>query len=97
MSDHENLRDINYLNVELLRQIQLSLEEQKKDLTDVRERIIRLETHGYSERITTLEKEVQNLQARVIVLETQGKFFTAGIAAIVSAIVAFGSKWFTHA
>lgn len=96
MSNHENLRDINYLNVELLRQIQHSLEEQKKDLTDVRERIIRLETHGYSERITTLEKEVQNLQARVIVLETQGRFVTAGVAALVSAIVAFGSKWFSH-
>jgi hypothetical protein len=92
MAPPVNTNDTNNLTVEYLRRIHNQLSEQQAAFTDLRERIIRLETHGYSERISYLEKEVQALQSRVIVLETQGKFITAGVAAVVSAAVAFGTK-----
>jgi hypothetical protein len=54
---------------------------------DVRERIIRIETHGYHERLTKVEEASDSTRDRLTVLETQGRIFTAGVSAAVALIV----------
>lgn len=67
-------------NTEILRLIQAQVQ-------DVRERLIRLETHGYHERIQKVEDAADLLRDRLTVLETQGRFFTAGVSAGVALII----------
>lgn len=102
---HENNSNNKDLHTSLLLEIQKQVAGLSAQTSDVRERVIRLETHGYGERLLRLEQESDDrhdslraaheaLQAKVIVLETQGKFFTTGIAAAVSAVTAFVIKYF---
>jgi hypothetical protein len=64
-------------------------------LTDVRERLIRLETHGYHERLTKVEDAVDMLRDRLTILETQGRFFSAGVSAGVAIVVSLVGAAFT--
>ena len=79
---------------ELLRLIQAQLTAQGAQLTtqaeelrELREALIRIETHGYNAQIGDLRLETRGVRDKVIVLETQGRFFAAGVAAGVSVIV----------
>lgn len=67
-------------NTQILRDIQAQI-------TDVRERLIRIETHASHERLQKVEEEADHLRDRITVLETQGRFFTAGVSAGVALII----------
>lgn len=61
-------------------------------IQDVRERLIRLETQGYHDRLTKMEDEHDLHRDRITILETKGRFFTAGVSAGVAMIVSgFGA------
>jgi hypothetical protein len=53
-------------------------------LHDVRDRLIRLESHRYGETLDDLKSRVEDTTIRVTVLETKGSVFAAGVAAAVS-------------
>lgn len=67
-------------NTQILRDIQAQI-------MDVRERLIRIETHASHERLQKVEDGADLLRDRLTVLETQGRFFTAGISAGVALII----------
>ena len=71
-----------------------TISEQLTSLTsrvdDMRERLIRLESHGYQERLKKLEDDGDSVRMRVTVLETRGQTFTAIIgsgAAILTSLI----------
>lgn len=53
-------------------------------LHDVRERLIRLESHGYGEALAEVKMKTDDNTIRITVLETKGSIFAAGVAAAVS-------------
>lgn len=76
-------------NTQLLRDIQAQVQ-------DVRERIIRLETHGYHDRLAKVEDGHDSIRDRVTILETQGRFFTAGVSAGVALIISLAGALFSY-
>lgn len=53
-------------------------------LHDVLERLIRLESHQYSNTLDALKTKTDDNTIRITVLETKGSVFAAGVAAAVS-------------
>lgn len=62
----------------------LKIQEQ---LSDVRERMILLESHGHTELLANLQQQAHDNEIRLSVLETKGSIFAAGVAAAVSIAV----------
>ena len=54
------------------------------EMSDVRERLIRLEAHGQTEVLAKLQQQAHDNEIRLSVLETKGSIFAAGVAAAVS-------------
>jgi predicted nuclease with TOPRIM domain len=80
--------NINEMMHEQLSRIQADLDETKKDVRALRESVIRIETHAFTDQLKDVRGQNSELRERLIVLETQGRVFSAGIAAGVSIIVA---------
>lgn len=86
----------NTTMLELLRALQIQLAEQATEIKALREALIRIETHAFSEQIRDLREDNKYLSDKVLVLETQGKFFAAGVAAGVSILVSVLSAFTIH-
>lgn len=76
-------------SMQILRDIQTQV-------SDVRERLVRIETHAYHERLNKVEDAQDSLRDRTTILETQGRFFTAGVSAGVALIVSFAGTIFSY-
>jgi hypothetical protein len=72
------------------------LREIEAKVSDVRERLVRLEAQGYHERLNKIEDGHDSLRDRTTILETQGRFFTAGVSAGVALIVSFAGSIFSY-
>jgi hypothetical protein len=73
--------------IKLLESVNTQLAALAVQVADVRERVIRLESQGANERLIEMTAKYDNLRDRVTIMETQGRFFTAGVAAGVSVLV----------
>lgn len=82
--------------LELLRTLHAQMSEQAAEIKALREAVIRIETHSFSEQIRDLRENNKYLSDKVLVLETQGKFFAAGVAAGVSILVSVMSAFTIH-
>jgi hypothetical protein len=71
--------DVGFLK--LLESINNQLGSANEQIRDVRERLIRLESHGYAERIGKVEDDLVTVKTRVTILETRGQSVTAVISA----------------
>lgn len=67
--------------VKLLESINTQLGSVTEQVRDVRERLIRLESHGYSERLAKIEEDQADARDRLTILETKGQSITAVISA----------------
>jgi hypothetical protein len=67
-------------HIQILREIQ-------SQVMDVRERLIRLETYGFHERLQKMDDGADIIRDRLTVLETQGRLFSAGVSAGVALII----------
>lgn len=63
---------------------------------DIRERIIRIETHDFPGRLSKLETESDSTRDRITVLETQGRVFTAGVSAAVALFVSAAGAFISY-
>lgn len=70
----------------VLDSINLQLSSLNEQMRDQRERLIRLESHGYAERIKAAEDELDVVRNRLTVLETKGQSTTAFIGAAASIV-----------
>jgi len=66
----DDLDGVHGVEVVLLRQISASVAELTKDMRDVRERLVRIESQGAIERIERLEKALETLSGRIGGLES---------------------------
>lgn len=89
MSDGDNA-----VLLALLKDIHAGQKEQGQQLIDVRERLLRIEAQGHSDRIEQLAKQITDILERIgnnsdrlLVIETKGKTATAAIALFCSAIM----------
>lgn len=86
--------DGNKMELELLRSIDERSKQQSQDIRKLQDSMLRFETHGYHERLNVQSAKLDAVTNRLIILETQGKAFTAGLASVVSAFVAIVVSWF---
>lgn len=73
--------DVTAAFLKVVESINAQLISVSDQVRDVRERLIRLESHGYADRLGKQEDEVDALRNRVTVLETRGQSVTAVISA----------------
>lgn len=78
----------------LLREIHTAQKEQGHQLQEVRERLLRIEAQGHSDKIEDLDSKLEKMMARLtdnsdrlLVIETKGKTATTVIAMFVSALM----------
>lgn len=81
---------------EILAALEAKIDTLSGEVRAVRESVIRMETHGYSEQIRELRVQQLDTKKDVIVLQTQGRMYTAGVAAVVAVIVAVVTEWVTR-
>lgn len=72
--------------IKLLESINTQLSEVKEQTRDVRERLIRLESHGYADRLAKIEGELDDTRNRLTILETRGQSITAIISAAAAVL-----------
>lgn len=77
----------------LLRSILKASEQQSQEIRTLQDSVLRIETHGYHDRLKLHSAKIDETTNRLTILETQGKVFTAGVASAVSALVAFVVSW----
>lgn len=78
----------------MLKQVLTKSEEQAEamrlqaiEVRQLRDAVVRLETHGYHEQIKDLRQEAQFLRDEIIVMKTKGQVFSAGVAAGISILI----------
>lgn len=72
--------------IKLLESINTQLSEVKEQTRDVRERLIRIESHGFAERLAKIEGELDDTRNRLTILETRGQSITAVISAAAAVL-----------
>lgn len=94
MAENINNRGVEVLRVELagvreqMDKLVDRFDAQSTQLAEVRDSVVRMETHGYQVQIAEVRLEARTLRDKVLVIETQSKIFAAGVAAGVSIFVA---------
>ena len=72
--------------MKLLESINSQLANQSEQIRDVRERLIRLESHGYAQRLGKVEDELDAVRNRITILETKGQTTTAVIGSAAAVL-----------
>lgn len=101
MSQDEHINspeDWRRLQLDLLRTLQASakdmnakMDQVREEMSSIRDRLTRVEVHleanDYASRLERIAGRVEANSSRLTIIETQGKVFTAGLAAGVSLVV----------